>query len=171
MTLIAIDFETADNNCNSACAIGMVKLENNLITDTYYSLIRPPRSRIYFTHIHGITWEMVKDSPTFLDIWDTFRAFTQSAHGFIAHNASFDRRVLIGTCALYSITPPTLPFYCTLKAARQTLELTSNTLNNVCNSLNIPLEHHHAASDALACAKVFLHCQNIQNNIERFCIK
>ena len=39
---VAIDFETANNYRNSACAVGIVTVTDNVITDEYYTLIQPP---------------------------------------------------------------------------------------------------------------------------------
>jgi len=156
--LIAMDFETADFNKDSACAIGMVKLEHGIITDTFYSLIRPPRKQVYFTHIHGLTWSMLKDSPNFFELWPQMSAFMQGADGIIAHNASFDKNVFYGTSLSYGIVAPSLPFYCTLKAARQNLTLKHNKLSDVCSALHIELNHHNAMSDANAAAQIFLYC-------------
>ena len=46
MAVVALDFETADKYADSACALGMVRLEGGRVADTWYRLIRPPRSRV-----------------------------------------------------------------------------------------------------------------------------
>ena len=69
-TFVAIDFETADHGPDSACAVGVVRVEGMTVVRRESSLIRPPRSRILFTHIHGITWEMVKEAARFADAWN-----------------------------------------------------------------------------------------------------
>ena len=156
--LIALDFETSDMGNDSACAIGMVKLEQGIITDTFYSLIKPPREQVFFTHIHGLTWPMLKNSPNFLELWPQISAFMQGANGIIAHNASFDKGIFYGTSLRYNIDAPTLPFFCTLKASRQNLKLKKNKLSDVCSALHIDLNHHNAISDANAAAQIFLYC-------------
>lgn len=157
MIYTAIDFETADNGKDSACAVGLVKIQNNRINDTFYRLIKPPRSWIKYAYFHGITWDMLKNQPTFAEQWQDIAAFLQGTEAFIAHNAQFDRRVLYGTAEAYGIDLPQIPFYCTLKASRKFLTLEKNSLDSVCSALNIELQHHQALSDAMACAKIFLH--------------
>ena len=49
-----------------------------------------------------------------------------------------------------------MPFLCTLKGSRRSLPLPSRKLNCVCDYFGIPLRHHDAASDAEACAQVYL---------------
>lgn len=159
--VVALDFETADRYPDSACALGLTKLENGVIVDSLYSLIRPPRSRVYFTEIHGLTWNMLKDSPTFAELWPQFSAFMADARLLIAHNASFDRRVLLGCCEKFGLTPPQKPFVCTVKGARRGLDLPHNKLNDVCAHLGIELDHHNAASDARAAALIYRHLRSI----------
>jgi DNA polymerase-3 subunit epsilon len=48
------------------------------------------------------------------------------------------------------------PFVCTVKVARAVWNLRPATLADVCRHLQIPLQHHDAASDAHACARILL---------------
>lgn len=154
---VALDFETSDYRPDSACALGMARIRGGRVEDTLYRLIRPPRRRVYFTHIHGITWPMVQDCPTFAQLWPEFSAFWQDADFLIAHNASFDRGVLRGCCAAAGLEPPAQPFLCTVKGSRKGLRLPHNRLNDVCEHLGIELDHHNAMSDALASARIYLY--------------
>ena len=69
MRVLAIDFETADTGRDSACAVGAVLVDDGMIVDRYYSLIRPPRPRVMFTAIHGIRWHDVADKACFGELW------------------------------------------------------------------------------------------------------
>ena len=40
---VAIDFETADQGRDSACSVGLVRVENGAIVKTAVQLIQPPR--------------------------------------------------------------------------------------------------------------------------------
>lgn len=154
---VALDFETADAEADSACALGMARIQDGQVVDTLYRLIRPPRRRVYYTHIHGLTWGMVKSCPSFGDQWPDFAAFLQGADYLIAHNAAFDRRVLRGCCQTTGVEAPETPFLCTVKGARKGLNLPHNRLNDVCDHLGFELNHHNAASDALASARIYLY--------------
>lgn len=156
-TFIALDFETADKGPDSACALGMVRLHNGQIEDTFYSLIRPPRKQVLFTWVHGLTWPMLEPCPTFKDLWGQISTFVTGADYFAAHNASFDRGVLYACCQAAKLPQPPAPFVCTLKGSRNYLQLPSNSLNNVSAHLGIPLIHHHALEDATASAKILAH--------------
>jgi hypothetical protein len=69
---VALDFETADYSPDSACALGLVRVENHQIVQRTYSLIKPPRRRFVFTYLHGITWEDVANQPNFGELWPTY---------------------------------------------------------------------------------------------------
>ena len=145
---VALDFETSGYAAHSACAVGLCRIEDGVVTDSFYSLIRPPSSRVLFTHVHGLTWPMLKDAPTFTELWPQLVAFMEGSHALLAHNAGFDRRVLHASCQALELVQPQLPFLCTLKGARRSLPLASRALDSVCGYFGIPLDHHHAGSDA-----------------------
>jgi DNA polymerase-3 subunit epsilon len=157
-TFVAIDFETADPEPDSACAIGLVRVEAGQIVRREVALIRPPRSRVAFSHIHGITWEKVRDAPTFARVWPSLVPVLDGADHLVAHNASFDRRVMEACCRTGGLTPPGLPWVCTLTLAKKKWPKPHrNGLVDVCVRLGIPMTaHHEALADAEACAKVLI---------------
>jgi DNA polymerase-3 subunit epsilon len=155
-TFVALDFETADYPRDSACALGLVRVENHQIVHRTYHLIRPPRRRFVFTYLHGITWEDVALQPSFAELWPSLTPILQGVDFLAAHNASFDRSVLQRCCETAGLNPPALPFECTVRLARQTWDIFPTKLNNVCDHLGITLKHHHAASDAEACALIVI---------------
>lgn len=158
---VALDFETSGYAAHSACAVGLCRIEDGVVTDSFYSLIRPPSSRVLFTHVHGLTWPMLKDAPTFTELWPQLVAFMEGSHALLAHNAGFDRRVLHASCQALELVQPQLPFLCTLKGARRSLPLVSRALDSVCDYFGIPLDHHHAGSDARACAEIYLRLRGL----------
>jgi DNA polymerase III subunit epsilon len=153
---VAIDFETADYGRDSACAVGLVRVENDRIVEEASCLIRPPREQFVFTHIHRITWEDVRDQPTFAEIWPAFSPLLQGTDFLVAHNAPFDRGVLNACCAAAQIAQSRHRFICTVRLARAAWGIRPTTLPNVCRHLGIGLRHHDAASDARASAEIAL---------------
>ena len=152
--LVAIDFETADYGADSACALGIVMIEGESVTKNGYRLIRPPRKRFHFSYLHGIRWSGVKDAAPFADVWDEFRDYWRDADYMVAHNAAFDRGVLTACSLAAQREPPQVPFICTVRVARSLWNFRPANLAHVCAQLGIALNHHHAASDALACAEI-----------------
>ncbi len=169
--VVALDFETSDKYADSACALGMSRMEDGRVVDNWYSLIRPPRSTVYFTEIHGLTWDMLKDQPTFAELWPQIASFLRGAELFVAHNASFDRRVLLGCCRAFGIEAPDIPFACTVKGSRRGLRLPHHRLNDVCAYLGLELDHHNAASDAQAAAGIYLHLRSLGMTDEEMLLK
>lgn len=100
---VALDFETSGYAAHSACAVGLCRIEDGVVTDSFYSLIRPPSSRVLFTHVHGLTWPMLKDAPTFTELWPQLVAFMEGSHALLAHNAGFDRRCCMHPVRLWSL--------------------------------------------------------------------
>ena len=153
---VAIDFETADTGADSACAVGLVRVEDLKIVARETILIRPPRERILFTYLHGITWPMVKDAPVFKDAWAKLAPILDGATFLAAHNAPFDRGVLSACCEVAQLAPPPLPFVCTVQLARRKWAMKPANLPAVCRRLGIGLIHHNAGSDAEACARIVI---------------
>ena len=152
----ALDFETADHGADSACAIGLSVVRDGIREDTVYRLIRPPRRKMMFTHIHGIHWSDVAEAPLFPEVWRDIEPCLEDVDFLAAHNASFDSRVLQGCCAAYDMEDPTTPFVCTVQLARKLWDIRPTKLPDVCRYLAISLDHHHAASDAEACAQIVI---------------
>ncbi len=119
-------------------------------------LIRPPSSAFRFTHIHGLTWEDVRDAPPFPEIWRRLAAGLRPAVFLAAHNASFDSRVLRACCETYGMPPPPVRFLCTVKLARTVWRIFPTRLPDVCAHLGIALRHHDPGSDAEAAARIVL---------------
>lgn len=161
MDYVVIDFETASQSADSACALAMVRVTKSGIIDEFYSLIKPPSPVFNFSWLHGITWSMVAGAPDFGKLWPAIYAFIKNSAFMAAHNAPFDRRILRACCAAYNCTMPATSFLCTLKGARKGLYLPSYKLNSICEHLGIELFHHNALSDARAAARLLLHLQSM----------
>lgn len=162
-TFVALDFETADRHRDSACAVGVVRVEGTRITGRAHHLIRPPRAAFEFTRVHGITWLHVAREPRFSEVWRRVSPLLEGAEFIAAHNASFDRSVLQACCAMFAMEPPPLRFECTVKLARERWQLRPATLPDVCRHLGLTLRHHDALSDAEACAGIVLAARGPQD--------
>ena len=156
----AIDFETANYEPTSICAIGIVTVRNGAIRDRIYRLVRPEPEyyiRRFSEEIHGITQEDTLQSPCFAEIWKEITPFIANLP-LVAHNKAFDERVLRATCRMYGIEMPDVPFYCTLQTARRHIPravIGNHRLPTVCAYLGIAFDrHHHALADAEACARI-----------------
>lgn len=158
MNFTAIDFETATSGFTSVCSLGLCVVENNEVVDRKEILIKPEPFEFneYNIKIHGITPDMVIDKPTFNEYWKEIKPYIDNRM-IVAHNASFDVRVLCKTLEYFGIEFPTFDYMCTVKLSQKAYpELESHKLNNLCDALGIKFSHHMAYDDAYACAKAFL---------------
>lgn len=154
MKFVALDFETANHDPGSACALAMVVVEGGTITTVRHRLIRPPTPDFVFTYLHGINWAQVSTRLGFGPVWDELLPLTAGATYLVAHNAPFDRRVLHSCCGASKRAVPRLPFVCTVRLAREAWGIYPTKLPDVCKRLGIRLKHHDAESDAVACATI-----------------
>jgi DNA polymerase-3 subunit epsilon len=154
MNFVAIDFETAVGKRNSACALGIVTVENGQIVEEYFTLIQPPDNEYFYRNImvHGIKPEDTADSAFFDELYPEIKK-RLAGKTIVAHNESFDRSVLRKTMEHYGLD------YSELNLADKwecTLRIHGAALNVCCQRHGIELNHHEALSDARACAKLYL---------------
>ncbi|MFS0781686.1 exonuclease domain-containing protein [Bacillus sp. 1P06AnD] len=160
MDFIAVDFETANRQNNSACSLGMVFVENNQVVDEQYFMIQPPSLSFDAKNIsiHGITPEDVKDEPTFDLIWPKIEAYF-SGIPIIAHNAFFDMSVLKACLKEYHINKPDFPYLDSIQLSTKALTgfKVGQSLKERSAFFHIDLsQHHNALADARACAEIVI---------------
>ena len=160
MDFIAIDFEIANEEMDSACSIGLAYVENNQVVKTDYYLIKPPVLRFNerFVAVHGITADDVREEPTFDQVWDKLKDKLENQL-LIAHNAQFDMSVLHSCLVKYGLPIPTLRYAdsisistaaCRGEGIRQSLKARTARFG-------VKLEdHHNAGADAIACAELVI---------------
>lgn len=158
MDFIAIDFETANAKRTSACSIGITVVKNNEIVSSEEYLIKP--YPFYFdtmnTAIHGIRKEDVEDAPTFAELWEKISSMIDNQI-IVAHNSSFDISVLMRTLDYYNIPYPNIDILCTYRISRLLHpDFPCYRLDFLSEHFNIPLCHHNACSDSVACANLLL---------------
>ncbi|OMP67020.1 exonuclease domain-containing protein [Domibacillus epiphyticus] len=156
MNFVALDFETANASRSSVCSIGLAKVVDNKMIDTYYSLVNPgERFDSRNIAVHGIHPNDVRDAPSFQDIFEDVFHFIGD-DPIVAHFAQFDINVLRGTAQKYKLQLPDNPYFCSCMLAKKLLNLPSNKLNIVASHFNFQFEHHNALEDAIACATIVM---------------
>lgn len=158
MTVIAIDFETANERRDSACAVGLAWIAGGRVVRRETRLIRPPEMRFSPGNIrvHGILPGDVRDKPDFPTVMAEFLP-DLAASLILAHNAGFDLGVLRASLATHGVRPPAFAYLCTLQIARRVFPAAEGCgLGKVAARLGIRFEHHDAGEDAYACAEIAL---------------
>jgi DNA polymerase-3 subunit epsilon len=156
---IAIDFETANNNNNSACSMGLVVVKDLEIIESKYFLIQPPVMSFDDVNIkiHGIMAKDVKDKPKFPEIWNEIKHYFIN-NIIIAHNAQFDMSVLKSLQLEYNLNIPDFVYmdsmYISSKACGSDIR---KTLSARAEALGVELtNHHNALDDTIACANIII---------------
>lgn len=161
LNFTAIDFETANNSSASPCAVGLVKVVDGKIVDSWATFMQPPYPNDYFTpgniQIHGIRPSDVADSPTTREAFELMFDWIDG-DVLIAHNAPFDMGVIRKTLEVLELPVPQLEYACSLSIARKTYNLESYRLNAVAYAVgHEEFNHHDALADSDACARIILH--------------
>jgi DNA polymerase-3 subunit epsilon len=161
LNFVAIDFETANGASASPCAVGLVKVAEGKIVDTFSTLIKPPYPNDWFAvgniKVHGINPEDVLDAPSWAEALEQMLLFI-GTDALIAHNAGFDMGVLKASSALIQYELPDLRYGCSLIMARKTYNLESYRLNQVAYAIgHEEFDHHDALADSDACARIVIH--------------
>lgn len=170
MTFTAIDFETATGYAHSACAVGIITVEEGIITEEYHTLIQPPDNEYWYRNVmvHGIKPVQTLYVPSFDVLFPEIKQ-RLSGRKIVAHNEAFDRNVLAKTMRYYGLYYDEHDFperwECTCRIYRAKGYKPANL--KACSDRNgIELNHHEALSDARACAKLYmLHKSQIELNI------
>lgn len=154
---VAVDVETATPSRDSLCSLAAVRVANGEIKETFSELVMPPGNQYAAPNmmIHGLTPTDTARSRGIEYVALDFWAFV-GARPLVAHNASFDSNVISQSVERVGLSvPASASWFCTLKLAQGTWpDLPSYSLSDLCEVLGIPLEHHQARSDALACALI-----------------
>ncbi len=158
MRAIAIDFETANEQRASPCAVGLAWIEDGRIVRRAHRFIRPPVMRFSPGNIrvHGIRPVDVADAPDFPTVMAEFWPDLSSTL-LLAHNAGFDMGVISATFELYGGAPSRLDYLCTKDIARRAWSgEVSYGLAAMARRIGLTFRHHDAEEDAHACASLAL---------------
>lgn len=155
----AIDFETANSSKTSVCSVGVVIVEDGVISDSYYHLICPLPNfyTSITTAVHGLRYQDTMNEPSFPEVWAEIAPKIRHLP-LVAHNKAFDENCLKAVFAAYGLEYPDYEFYCTLIAARKKFkrtEVANYQLQTIAAKCGYNMTNHHMAlDDALACAKI-----------------
>ena len=173
---VAIDFETASGNPNSACSVGLAFVVGLEVVATTHRLIKPPGNKYEWgnVRVHGIRPRDTVNAPDFLTVWQELHPMLVGK-ALIAHNARFDMSVIKASLAAYG--DACVQQYADFKyidsiAMARDLVPGRKNLAACSECLGIDLEHHHNAEcDAVACAEIAIACIKANHclNLGEFC--
>ena len=150
---VAIDFEWKSSD-KDVCAVGMVKVINNVIIGKYYSLVKP-KTDLWDFHCcasHGITSDMVSDAPSFMDLEPFMESFVGDLP-MVGHNYSQSEYYVFKNHAREDSPLLRAEYIDTMKDD-------GRSLVERCAELGIPLlVNHDALEDAIATALLYIKVQ------------
>ena len=173
MQLCGLDFETANPCSGSICAVGVAVIENGVVIKQQEHLIKPHKSIDFMNQkcqeVHGISYEDLRESPEFYEVWQGIRESLISADYVVIHNALFDLRHLRKVLELYNLSSTSFNYLCSVKLCRYHFpELDTYGLSAMAEKFNIEFRHHDALEDAETCAKIASQLEIPKNLICRF---
>lgn len=162
MRFTAIDFETANSQRSSVCALGIARVRDGNVVFRRSWLVRPQPFRFdpWNVYIHGITADAVESAPEFDVLWNSIREVL-SDEIVVAHNASFDFSALRAALDVFGLGYPSLSYLCSLLIARRVWpQFASYRLDVLASSFGISFKHHDAEEDAAAAAELLIRAGN-----------
>jgi len=159
-----LDFETTGTSGkhNRAIEIGIVRVKNGEILETFQSFINPGTLVPYYiTSLTGITNDDVHDAPFFEDLTSQIIDFIGDSI-LVAHNMPFDYSFFQNEFMRADVLLPKNETLCTLKLARKLYpELKSKSLGNLVQHFGIRHKNvHRALGDAMVTAKLLIKMTN-----------
>jgi DNA polymerase-3 subunit epsilon len=155
MKFTAIDFETANADRGSVCAVGLAMVEDGKVVGQLRQLIRPdpPIFSPFNVSIHGISAGAVADAPTFVEFWPSL--WSSVSGPLVAHNAAFDMSVLRKALDYSGVRYPETDYFCTLVISRLVWpEYPTYALGHIARVAGISFIHHDAQEDARVSALI-----------------
>ncbi|MBU2550915.1 MAG: hypothetical protein KKB20_21065 [Proteobacteria bacterium] len=155
---IAIDFETANPQRVSACALGYAKVSDCKIIETKGYLIKPVGGHATFqSKIHGIKDADTFNKPEFGELFPKIENIFN--YPLVAHSL-FDKQVLCALSDHFNIGI-NFNYIDSISIAKEKLpNLKSYKLKALVKHFGFPaFKHHDAKEDAIACANIFLKIQ------------
>lgn len=154
-----MDFETTGvSKGDKAIELGIVKVKDLKIVETYRSFFNPGRPIPYFiTQLTGITNDDVANAPYFEDVVLDIKKFIGDDI-LVAHNANFDYSFLKREFEIAGFEPPSNGLLCTLKLSKKLYpELTSHKLSSLTSHFRILHKGvHRALGDATVTAHLLV---------------
>lgn len=155
---VAIDFETANSNMNSACSVGLVAVKGLEVVSEDSFLIKPPTDNfgVYNTAAHGITFEDIRHCGDFSTVYDKIMEYILGSYYVVAHSAQFDMTVLRECIKYYGLEQPDFIYLDTINLSSLFCDCDGSLVSRA-KFFGVEAENHHEAlSDAEMCAGIVI---------------
>lgn len=161
LSYVVVDVETTGGRAyygDRITEIAAVVVKGGEIVEVFETLVNPERPiPPFITQLTNITWDMVRDAPTFgAIVHDVLRVLEGNV--FVAHNATFDWRFVTAEISRSAGQRLSGRRVCTVRVARKILpQLSRRSLDHVARYYGVEItRRHRAGGDAIATAKCFI---------------
>lgn len=158
MKYAVLDIETTggDFNEEGITEIAIHLFDGLHVVDTFISLVNPEKEiQPFVVQLTGINNKMLRNAPKFHEVAKRIVQIMKGAV-LVAHNASFDYRVLKNEFARLGY-PFEVPTLCTVELSKKLIpDQETYSLGKLCRAIGIPIsDRHRANGDAIAALKLF----------------
>ncbi len=148
---VVLDLETTglSPEWDSIIEIGAIRVENDIIVETFDQLINPGfEISDFIQNLTGITNEMLSSQPSISEVLPDIESFVENSI-IVGHNVNFDINFLYDNFEYYMNKPFTNGFIDTMRISRKVLpDLPHHRLNDIVFELGIDgSEFHRALND------------------------
>ena len=158
MNFVVLDVETANPDLSSICQIGIATFRNGTIGNMWQSLINPhDEFNAINISIHGIDEEIVKDAPTWLDVFPAVSSLVQDT--IVVSHTPFDRIAVTRDCERYDLVWCSCRWLDSARVVRRAWPIFSQSgygLSNVAAHFCIQYREHDALEDARCAGEILL---------------
>lgn len=162
MDFVALDVETANADRSSICQVGIARFEDGRLNEEWSTLVNPEEDFDPFNvSIHGITKEMVEDSPILPKLVNKLRQHLEGR--LVVCHTPFDRVAVSQACSKYDIGGFECAWLDSSRVARRAWPQFAHRgygLLNLCALIGYKFTPHDALEDAKAAAQVLLAAVN-----------
>lgn len=159
--IVFFDVESTGFKENRIVSIGLLYYENGK-RKAKENIIINPNTKIEYSasKVNGFTNDMVKDKPTFDEIWSEIKKYFENTT-WIGHNVKYDNGCILGELTRYGLKIPVHKLICTCDNAKLLIpkaEIKNYKLDTVAQHFGINFteeQHHDAFFDTIACMKIF----------------
>jgi DNA polymerase-3 subunit epsilon len=159
--VVIFDTETTGRDDDARLVeIGALRVRDGKVVEQFQTLVDPeiriPRDAM---EVHGITDAMVRGAPRARPVLRAFVDFVGD-RPLMAHNASFDRRIVGQELARVGLRPPGIPLFCSLRLSRRIFpQAPGHSLKKLRDYLQIPdPPAHRAIADCMTTLGLLLAC-------------
>ncbi len=141
------------------------------VVESFSTLINHGSSDTGAEFIHGISSDMLRGAPTFMEVWPAIQSIMSNAI-VVAHNAAFDMSFMASEINIAGQSMQTIPGLCTYWLARQAFPDSPNhKLSTIAETLGVVNDQEHdAAADAMVVVKalpfMFAQIEPVKHHIE-----